>query len=71
MNKPIEIWDFYSAPKEYKSMFDDDDADWLAVIPKRYLKSYIGFLEEGTSFGCCCVDKKKIKDGEIWVGRHA
>jgi len=72
--KPIKIWRFDSAPEKYKNYFDSSDADWLAFIPSEVLKEegdYIPFLEEGTSFGCCCVEKKKVKDGEVWLGYHA
>ena len=69
----IKIWRFEDAPKELRDQCDDGgDEDWLALIPKPLACAYIGFLDEGTAFGCCCVEVHKLKNGdEIRVGKHA
>ena len=67
----IQIWRFYDAPAYYQEGFDEDDADWLAFIPLCYADEYLGFLAEGSSFGCCRVAEKEIEGGIIRVGYHA
>lgn len=69
---PIQIWRFHDAPEEYSRYFDNDDADWLALVPKELAKEEIRWLEEGTPFGCCAVSNQWLPDGRlIQVGYHA
>jgi len=70
MVSPIKVWRFYDAPARYRSLDTNDDADWLAFVPKRYNKDYIGWLESDT-FGCCCINKHRIDNGMVYIGYHA
>ncbi|MCD6427737.1 MAG: hypothetical protein J7L03_06570 [Caldisericaceae bacterium] len=69
----IKIWRYEKAPEKYKKLYSDD-VDWVAFIPNEVLKEekgYIPFLEENTPFAWCCVEKFKVKNGEVWFGCHA
>lgn len=71
MVEPIKIWQFYDAPKKYSKYFDNDDADWLAVLPKEFKNDYITWLDE-PYFGCCCVQDHVLENGTLLkVGYHA
>lgn len=71
MTKPIKVWRFDEAPSKYRKLFDQDDADWLALVPKKiYDKEYLGWLD-GPHFGCRKVEIKDHRDGEIYVGYHS
>lgn len=70
--EPIKIWPFYDAPDEYAQHFDNDDADWLALIPKNYTEEYIGFLDDNTPFGICYIEIYVLPNGDyLKVGYHA
>ena len=70
--KPIIVWRFCDAPDKYQSLFDCDDADWLALIPKEMADEYIQFLEDNTPFAPCCTEMVWQKDGSyLKVGYHA
>jgi len=73
MTKSIRIWRFDDAPKEYRDMSrNGGDEDWVAVVPSNYVNEYLGFLAEGTSFGCCAVDEFMLDDGsKLLIGSHA
>lgn len=76
-NEPIKVWKFEDAPEELKNMSTSGgDEDWIALIPPSYKNEYIGFLDEGTSFGCCSVDEFFIHIGfyegyTVLIGSHA
>ena len=70
MSEPIKVWEFYDAPKEYRKHFDNDDADWLALIPNEY-GDHINWMDVGTPFGCCSVETISIAEGYLKVGYHA
>ena len=73
MVKSIKIWRFDDAPKKYRDMSrSGGDEDWVAIIPPNYVNEYFGFLQEGTSFGCCTVDEFILNDGsKLLIGSHA
>jgi hypothetical protein len=74
MSKPILIWKFEEAPKIYQRLSNHGgDEDWIAFIPRHIIMRGVTpmFLEEGTAFGCCDVEKHKVYDGEVWIGAHA
>ena len=73
MIKPIRMWRFDDAPKKYQDMSrNGGDEDWIAIIPPNYVNEYLGFLDEGTSFGCCGVDEFILVDGsKLLIGSHA
>ena len=68
--QPIAIWKFDDAPLCYSAEFNPDDADWLCYVPENYFNDYIGFIEEGTSFGNR-VEEREYKSYAIRVGYHA
>lgn len=71
-NKVIKVWRFYDAPKAYRDLSTNGgDEDWVAFIPDAMSQEYIGWLESGSSFGCCCVDEHKVAGGVIRIGCHA
>lgn len=70
--EPIKIWRFGDEPKEVtEHIVDHDDADWVALVPPGYKDDYIGFLQEGGPFGCCCVSEYEFGDSIIYVGHHS
>jgi len=70
--KLIKIWRFWDAPEEYRKLSNHGgDEDWVAFVPDSLKDEYIGFLEEGTSFGCCSVSEHSIPGGTILIGAHA
>ena len=72
VKKAIIIWKFEDAPKVYQDHSQNGgDEDWIAFIPKHLKGEYIEFLEEGTSFGCCCVEEYDVDGGIILIGCHA
>ncbi len=73
MIKPILIWKFKDAPKQYQDMSENGgDEDYIALIPPNYEHEYFSFLEEGASFGCCGVDEIKLQNGyTLLIGSHA
>lgn len=70
--EPILIWRFCDTPKEIQDLSPHGgDEDWVAYIPKNYTAEYLGFLEEGSNFGCCGVSEHSYGDGKILIGAHA
>ena len=73
-DKCIKVWSFHLAPEELKKLSTNGgDEDWIAFIPDSIYdeNSYIPWLEEGTPYGCCFVDRFKVANGEIRIGCHA
>jgi hypothetical protein len=70
--KMIKVWRFEDAPENYKNLSENGgDEDWLAFVPKALENEYISLFDEGTSFGVCCVNEYKVKDGVVYIGAHA
>lgn len=74
-NPDIAIWRFENAPGYLKDLSNNGgDEDWIAVLKKDFYDNhYIGFLEQGSPFGCCDVEKHTY-DNEglvILIGSHA
>ena len=73
MKEPIKVWQFDDAPEHLK-VGSWDDADWLAVVPEGYENVYIGWLRDGSEFGCCRVREHthpfKPKN-KIYIGYHS
>lgn len=68
----IAIWRFHDAPIEYRVLSTNGgDKDWIAFIPDELEGEYIGWLEQGTSFGCCDVSEYHVPGGKIRIGSHA
>jgi hypothetical protein len=72
LQKAIIVWAFNEAPPEYRELSPHGgDEDWIALVPFEKANDYIGWLEEGTSFGCCSVSKHAVETGVIFIGAHA
>ena len=68
----IVIWKFRDAPEEYQGKSENGgDEDWIAFVPDGMKDDYIGFLEEGSAFGCCCVEEHDVDGGRIYIGCHS
>lgn len=68
----IIVWRFDDAPEDYKSLSTHGgDEDWLAFVPDSLKDGYIGWMEEGTSFGCCDVYEYPVHGGVIRIGAHS
>jgi hypothetical protein len=70
----IKIYAFNEAPKEYQDLSENGgDEDWIAIISNAFYEErngYISFLEEGTGFGVCKVQKIKQGANIILIGCH-
>ncbi len=74
--EPIRVWRFDDAPEELRALSTNGgDEDWLAVLPTYLKDEYVGWLQSGTSFGCCRVEEiAYIYEGRsvcVAVGSHA
>ena len=68
----IIIWKFNDAPKYFRDLSENGgDEDWVAFVPDALKDEYIGFLDEGSSFGCCTVEEHDVDGGRIYIGCHA
>lgn len=72
----IKVYEFNNAPPELQDLSTNGgDEDWIAVVPKSILDNHgghIGWLEEGTLFGCCCVERYDLDSGDtVFIGCHA
>lgn len=68
----VIVWPFYKAPEEYRKLSPHaGDEDWVAFVPESLSGYWIGWLESGTSFGCCDVSEHKVDGGEVRIGAHA
>ena len=71
-DKAIIIWKFRDAPKEFQELSENGgDEDWIAFVPDAFKGKYIGFLEEGSAFGCCTVEEHDVDGGRIYIGCHS
>lgn len=71
----IRVWPFGMAPQALQDLSTHGgDEDWLAVVPPRLAESWIPWMEEGTSFGCCTVSRQPhpvLPGYVIVIGAHA
>jgi hypothetical protein len=68
----IKVWRFDDAPERYRNLSQHGgDEDWLAFVPSRMAEDWIGWLEEGTSFGVYRVSRTKVRGGVVVIGAHA
>ena len=68
----ITVWRFYDAPEKYRRLAPtQDDADWLAFIPKPLENEPLEWLSDGSLFGPSTVISYGVKDGQIRVGYHS
>lgn len=68
----IRVWRFEDAPAKYRRLSEHGgDEDWLAFIPQALAHDYIGWMAEGTAFGCCSVSEHPVEGGLVRIGAHA
>ncbi len=69
----IQVWRFRDAPEELQALScHGGDEDWLAVVPPGLANDWLGWMDEGTPFGCCSVSEHALPDGSIVrIGAHA
>lgn len=70
----ICVWRFRDAPEAYRDLSPHGgDEDWVAFVPAPLADQYIGWLEQGTAFGCCDVSRHDLPDasGTVYIGAHA
>jgi hypothetical protein len=77
MNAPnhIRVWRFRDAPQELQDLScHGGDEDWLALIPPKLTDDYIGWMESGSSFGCCDVSEHthpELPGYVVRIGAHS
>ena len=68
----IMVWRYQDAPLKYRLLSTNGgDEDWIAFIPEEFEGEWIGWLEQGTPFGCCSVEEHEVPGGKIRIGSHA
>lgn len=72
-SRHILVWKFEDAPDHLKALSrHGGDEDWLALIPVGLADEWIGWMLEGTSFGCFSVSEYKLEGGHIVrIGAHS
>ena len=71
MNEPIRIWHFRDAPEEWQFSDNGGDEDWVAFVPATFTYGPPLFLDEGSTFGCCSVNRYVVDGGVVLIGCHA
>jgi len=77
MNTPnhIRIWEWTDAPEELKQLSTNGgDEDWVALLPPKFNGKWISWMDEGSPFGCCCVDDyqhAELPGYTVRIGSHA
>lgn len=73
--EPIRVWRWEDAPEHLQALSKHGgDEDWVAAIPPELANDWIGWMDEGTSFGCCSVDEFSHPTRIGWkvrIGAHA
>ncbi len=71
----IRIWKWTDAPQELKDLSTNGgDEDWVALLPPHIADEWIGWMDTGSSFGCCCVDEyshPELPGYSVRIGCHA
>ena len=68
----VTVWKFEEAPEDYRALSQHGgDEDWLAFVPNPLKDEWIGWMQEGTSFGCCSVTEYPVIGGVVRIGAHA
>lgn len=68
----ILVWRFQDAPPEYRALSDHGgDEDWLAFLPDEVAGEWIGWMNPGSSFGCCDVSEHRVEGGIVRIGAHS
>jgi len=71
----VKVYRYQDAPDHLKKLSTNGgDEDWIAVIPENLAEEYFPWMEEGTVFGCCCVDEYEhpfYPGCKVRIGCHA
>jgi len=72
-DKHIKLWLWKDAPEWLRRMSDNGgDEDYVVMIPPELTDEWLPFFQEGTSFGCCCVQEIMLQDGsKVLIGCHS
>jgi hypothetical protein len=74
VSEPIKVWRFNEAPAEYRELScNGGDEDWVALVPAGFTyPEHVIWLEPGSAFGCCDVERHAMPDGSfVYIGCHA
>lgn len=68
----IRVWRYADAPTALRALSTHGgDEDWVAWVPPGF-EGYIGWLDEGGSFGCFSVSVHEMVDGSrVYIGAHS
>lgn len=70
----IRVYRFSDAPADLRALSNNGgDEDWLAIVPADYEeRHYISWLQEGSPFGVCTIERHELLDGSaVYIGCHA
>lgn len=66
----IRVWPWDGAPASLRELSTNGgDEDWVALVPVGW--DCPAWMEQGTMFGCCCVDRFEVLAGTVYIGSHA
>lgn len=69
---PILVYSWDNAPAKFRALSKHGgDEDWVAFVPDAYKDKWIGWLESGSSFGCCDVSIDVVEGGKVYIGAHS
>jgi hypothetical protein len=75
MKEPIVVYRFEDAPENLQKLSDNGgDEDWLAIVPPHLKDAWLGWMDEGSEFGCYKVQKinhPDLEGYEIRIGSHS
>lgn len=68
----IVVWAWEDAPGIYKALSrNGGDEDYIAFVPDDWPYHDPLWLDEGSAFGCCAVERHEVERGHILIGCHA
>jgi hypothetical protein len=66
------VWYRGQVPMEIKDLSTNGgDEDWFMVYTDSFTYGQPSWAEEGSSFGCCCVEEHVIGDYTVLIGCHS
>lgn len=70
----IRVWAWEDAPQELRALSGHGgDEDWVALLPPKHAGRWIGWMDSGSSFGCCDVSTHthpELPGYEVRIGAH-
>jgi hypothetical protein len=71
-NRPFQIWHYRDAPNDWPALSENGgDEDWIAFVPSGFPYGEPLFVGEGSTFGCCTVERHEVEGGVVLIGCHA